>query len=354
VRRTIWSTLALLVVFLAWYIVADRTTPITSNARVKAIATQIVPQVTGTVTEVLVENGQIVAAGDVLLRIDRRSYEIDRARAEAELETATQDVGASSADVSGAQARLARAQADLDTIRLQTERVFALEKKGLATVAQGDEARGQLAEAEADLENAAANLESAKTRLGDDGQDNPKIQRALAAMAEADLNLERTELIAPAAGVVSNLLVAPGTYARSGSDLLTFLDASDIWIEAYMTENNIGLSRIGSRAEVVLNMHPGRVFEGRIESFSGAVSVSGADAPGQLASAPTTKGFLREPERFPVRIILPGYEVGNIDDDLRVQLNGQADVILYLTDNRFMNFIGRSYIRAVSILSYAY
>ncbi|KUJ76130.1 hypothetical protein AVO45_12495 [Ruegeria marisrubri] len=353
-KRTIWTTVAILVLFLVWYIAADRMTPITGNARVKVVATQIVPRVTGTVTEVLVENGDVVSAGDVLVRIDRRPYEIDREKAEADLASATQEVGASSADVSAAQARVARSQVDLDTLRLQSARIFALEKKGLVSIAQADDARGKLAEAEASLENAKADLEKARQRLGDEGQDNAKIQRALAALAEADLNLEWTELKAPADGVVSNLLIAPGTYARSGSPLVTFLDGTDVWIEAYLTENNIGLAQIGTPVEVVLNMHPGRVLKGEIESFSSGVSVSGADTPGELASAPSTAGFLREAERFPVRIILPGYEAGSLEDDLRFQLNGQADVILYTTDNTLMNFVGRMYIKAVAFLSYAY
>ncbi|WP_068119429.1 HlyD family secretion protein [Tropicimonas marinistellae] len=353
-KRTIWSTVAVLALFLVWYIAADRMTPITGNARVKAIATQIVPQVTGTVTEVLVQNGDVVAAGDVLVRIDRRPYEIDRDRAEADLASATQEVGASSAEVSAAQAKVARAQVDLETLRLQSERIFALEKKGLVPIAQADDARGKLAEAKANLENSTADLEKAKQRLGEEGQDNAKIQRALAALADADLNLEWTELKAPAEGLVSNLLIAPGTYARSGSDLVTVLDATDVWIEAYMTENNIGLAQVGTPVDVVLNMHPGRVLKGEIESFSGAISVSGSDTPGQIASAPSTTGFLREAERFPVRIILPGYEAGSLEDDLRFQLNGQADVILYTTDSTLMNFIGRLYMRAVAFLSYAY
>ncbi|MCA0871521.1 HlyD family secretion protein [Seohaeicola saemankumensis] len=353
-KRTIWTTVAILALFLVWYIAADRTTPITGNARVKAVATQIVPQVTGTVTEVLVENGQVVAAGDILVRIDRRPYELDREKAEADLASATQDVGASSAEVSAAQAKVARSRSDLDTLKLQGERVFALEAKGLVPISKADDVRGRIAAGEANLENAIADLEKAKQRLGAQGQENAKIQRALAALADANLNLEWTELKAPADGLISNLLIAPGTYARAGSDLVTFLDATDVWVEAYLTENNIGLAQVGTPVEVVLNMHPGRVLQGRVESFSGAVSVSGADTPGKLASAPSTTGFLREAERFPVRIILPGYEAGSLEDDLRFQLNGQADVILYSTDSTLMNFIGRMYIRAVAFLSYAY
>jgi multidrug resistance efflux pump len=176
----------------------------------------------------------------------------------------------------------------------------------------------------------------------------------LAALADAELNLEWTELRAPATGVISNLLIAPGTFARSGQDLLTFLDATDVWIEAYFTENNLGRASIGSPVDVVLDMHPGKIVPGVIESFSAAVSLSGGDEPGQLASPPSTKGFLREPERFPVRIVLPGYEAGSAEDDLRFQLNGQADVIMYLSDNSLLNLVGRAYIRVVSIFSYAY
>lgn len=353
-KRTIWTTLAILVLFLGWYIAADRKTPFTGNARVKAIATLIVPQVSGVVIEVLVENGQVVEAGDILLRIDRRAYEIDKMRAEADLESATQDVGASSASVRAAQANLTRAQSDLDTMHLQSERVFALEKKGLVPITKADDARKELTNAEAKKDNAVADLERAQEQLGEEGQENPKIQRALAALADAELNLEWTELKAPAKGVVSNLLVAPGTYASSGDNLLTFLDATDIWIEAYMTENNIGLAKVGSPVEVVLDMHPGKVVRGVVESFSNAVSISGGDTIGQLASAPTTKGFLREPERFPVRVVLPGFEAGNFVDDLRFQLNGQADIIMYLSENKLLNFVGRTYIRVVSVLTYAY
>ena len=51
---------------------------------------------------------------------------------------------------------------------------------------------------------------------------------------------------------------------------------------------------------------------------------------------------------------MPGYEAGNQADDVRMQLNGQADIIMYLSDNVVLNVIGRAYIRLVSIFTYAY
>jgi len=89
--RVVAGTLGLV---LCWYLVADRLTPFTSNARVKAIVSQVVPQVSGTVIKVAAANGEILEPGDVLLQIDPRAFEIEKERAEADLERATRDVGA--------------------------------------------------------------------------------------------------------------------------------------------------------------------------------------------------------------------------------------------------------------------
>ena len=52
---------------------------------------------------------------------------------------------------------------------------------------------------------------------------------------------------------------------------------------------------------------------------------------------------MREPQRFPVRIVLPGFDAGDPDDDVILQLNGQADVVVYTSGNRFMNALARAY-----------
>ena len=82
-----------------------------------------------------------------------------------------------------------------------------------------------------------------------------KIQK-FNALAEAELNLEWTELKAPSDGVISNILIAPGTYASAGRELLTFLDSTEVWIEAYLTENNLGRTQVGSPVELCLTCTP--------------------------------------------------------------------------------------------------
>ncbi|NDR55805.1 HlyD family secretion protein [Aliiruegeria sabulilitoris] len=352
-KTTIRLVGLLAVLLFAWYLLADRQTPFTSNARVKAVITPIVPQVSGIVTEISAANGEFVAPGTVLARIDKRPYEIARDKAQAELQTALQQIGAGSAEVEAAQARVSRAAADLENIRLQTARVFEMERKGLVAAARGDDARARLAETESSLTGAEADLDRAREQLGPAGEDNPGVRRALAALADAELRLEWTELQAPAAGVVSNLDIAAGAYAAAGKTLMTFVDSENVWIEAYMTENNLGRMSPGDRAEIVLDIHPGRVFAGRVESFSGAASVGSKGSDG-LSSPPRSSGWMRDPQRFPVRIVMPGYEKAELGDDISLQLNGQAEVIVYTGQNDLLNLLGRWYIRLSSWLSYAY
>ncbi|MEO1495435.1 MAG: HlyD family secretion protein, partial [Pseudomonadota bacterium] len=291
-------------IVLVWYLFADRVTPFTSNARVKAVVTPITPQVSGPIVDVAIANGQAVNAGALVAKIDPRPYEIARDRAQADLEAATQVVGVSSAEVERAQAQLVRARADLENVQVQTRRVFELERKGLVPVARADEARKGLTDAEAALDLAQADLERAQENLGPKGADNPRTRAALADLARAELNLGYTELRARAYGGVVDLAVSEGAQAVAGQPLMTFVDGRDIWVEAYMTENNIGAISVGAPVEIVLDVAPGRVLEGRVESITTAASDGTGGPTDGLPTPPAPGGWLRAAQRFPVRITM--------------------------------------------------
>jgi len=353
-KTTIRVSALIALVLFAWYLAADRLTPYTGNARVKAIVVPIVPQVSGYVTAVSVSNGQVIEAGQELAVIDPEPYQIEVDKARAELETATSQVGAGSAEVVLAQSAVARAQTELDNVRLQSERVFALEKKGLVAVARGDDARSAIIAAESQLAGAKADLVRAEEDLGAEGAENPRVKAAVAALAEAELDLARTRLLAPTRGVVVDLNIDQGSYATTGKALMTYISADEVWVEAYMTENNLGLISVGDPVEVTLDIHPGRVLEGVVASHGFAASTGHEIKPGELPKPPTSSGWMRDAQRFPLRIVLPGYSVGDETDDVLFQMNGQADVIVYTGDNRLLNSIGAGWIRLMAWLSYAY
>ncbi|MGB5291651.1 MAG: HlyD family secretion protein, partial [Lysobacterales bacterium] len=336
-----------------WYLVADRTTPYTSNARLKAIVVDVVPQVSGYVSALAATNGQVVKAGDLMARIDQRPFVLEVEQARSALQTATQNVGAGSAQVQIAQASVTQARINLDNTQVQSARYFELEKKKVVSTAEADTMRAKLAAAQSQLVGANADLERARQQLGDEGADNAQIRAAIAALGEAELHLEWTELFAPAPGTAIDLQVAEGTYAKAGQSLMSFVSFEEVWVEAYLTENNIARISVGDPAEITLDLYPGRIFKGVVSSFSIGASV-GVQAAGSLPKPPEIDGWMRDPQRFPVRIRMLGYEIGEASHDTRRMLNGQADVIVYTGDNWLMNNLGKAWIRLMSWLSYAY
>ena len=154
--------------------------------------------------------------------------------------------------------------------------------------------------------------------------------------------------------MIVDLNIDEGTYAQAGQPLLTFISGEDVWVEAYLTENNLGLVSVGDHVEVVLDIHPGRILEGMVASFGGAAASGRRRKAGELPSPPSVSGWMRDPQRFPLRIRLTGYEAGNENDDVRFQQNGQADVIVYTGENWLMNSLGAAWIRLAGWLSYAY
>ena len=246
-RRWTLAILILCVLLFGWTLIADRLTPYTSDASVRTFVVRIRPEVSGKVVEVAVHDNQTVRTGDLLYRIDPTPFRIAVERAEAKLAAAGQAVGASTAGVDAAQAQLVEQIAERDNVREQAGRVFELVRTGVYPRARADQARSQLDAAEAQVKQAQASLEQARQALGPKGADNPQIREATAELEQARLDLARTTLLAPGDGVVSNLQLSVGQYAAAGQPALTFLDARQIWLQAFLRENSLEYISPGTR-----------------------------------------------------------------------------------------------------------
>src|SRR3954469_9060217 len=168
-RRWTLIILVLCVLLFGWTLIADRLTPYTSDASVRAFVVRVRPEVSGKVIEVAVCDNQIVRTGDLLYRIDPVPFRIAVERSEAKLAAAGQAVGASTAAVDAAQAKVVEEIADRNNIREQAARVLELVRLGVYPVARRDQAQAQLDAAEAQLKNAQASLEQARQALGPQG-----------------------------------------------------------------------------------------------------------------------------------------------------------------------------------------
>jgi multidrug resistance efflux pump len=350
-RKVILIALATLLVLFVYHVLSDRYTPYTSQARVETFLTQVAPEVAGDVLEVRVKDNSAVKKGQILFRIDPEPYEVSVRSAEANLAVALQGADVSVADVAAARAQLRKQQVDLAANKELSGIVTDLVEKRALAETQGIRARAEVGRTAADLTRAEAELRRALANLGSPGMNNPKVRQALASLDQARLDLRNTEVRAPTDGIVTNLRLASGQYVAPGQPVLSFLESGPRWISADLRENQLGNVKPGQEVSIALDIMPGKLFHGRVHSIGWGVS-QGDEAPtGQLSAMPADQGWLRDPQRFPVRISMLPDEAKEAGIDAG-RSGAQANVIIFTSDRSVLNPIGRMWIKIVALLSY--
>jgi multidrug resistance efflux pump len=350
VRKWTKIILATCVVLLIYYVIADRMTPSTSQARVNALVVPIAAEVSGAVTEVAVSSNQFVEAGDLLFQVDRDRYLLAVETAEANLQSARQATGASTANIDAAQAQVVSAQANLlraeqDAVRL---RRIKQEDPGAISDRRVEMAEASYTAAKAALSAAEANLESARQNLGETGEANYRILQAQAGLDQARLDLQRTSVVAPDDGVVTDVRVDRGNFAQAGAPLMTFLASHDIWVQADFTENNLGNITAGDNVDIVFDALPGKVVKGTVRTTGFGVNVDSAPL-GSLPTIDNDRQWLRDAQRFSVLI---DFELPNAEDRQGIRVGAQASVVVYTGGGFLFNSIAWVKMRVISILTY--
>ncbi len=352
VRVWTWILLIIATLLLAWHLISDRLTPFTSQARLHALVIPIAPEISGTVTEVLVNNNQKVKEGQTLFQLDPNRYQLAVDTAQAELQTARQSMGASGANVNAAEANLVSAKANLvrseqDAIRL---RRIQEEDPGAISVRRVESAEATLSAAQGQVTAAKANIEKAKQDLGQLGEQNSRILQAQSALNQAELDLDKTTVRAPENGLVTDVRLDKGHYAGAGAPQMTFITVENIWIQADFTENNIGNIRPGNTVHIVFDVFPGEVFIGTIREIGFGVDIDTAPL-GRLPTIDNNRDWLRASQRYPVLI---DFSAPIQDGRTNLRVGSQATVVVFTGDNGWIDKLARFQIWMNSILTYAY
>jgi multidrug resistance efflux pump len=348
--------IGLLIVFsLGWYLLADRFTPFTTQARVQGYVVGVAPKVAGVVTQVWVRNNQAVEAAQPLFEIDPSQYQIALKRAQSDLGNARSQVDAGTAAVESARANLRAALANELKAEKDYTRLARLHREDPGTIsvrrlevsqASLDQARAKVSAAEAGIQQAI------EQKGGDDDDSNAILKSAQSALEKAQLDLANTVVKASSRGVITDLRAEVGQYAGTGSPVMTLVAIDDVWINAEFTENNLGHMRPGTSVEILFDALPGQIFQGEVRSIGLGISAGQAQPPGNLPTVENNRDWLRQAQRFPVVI---GFDITQ-QKSLRRQLRvgGQASVIVYSSESGLLRMLGRAYIRLKSWLSYAY
>lgn len=351
--RGIKGVLILIALSLFWYLLADRFTPYTQQARLQAYVVPVSAEVAGQVKRVAVGNNQEVRKGDVLFELDQEQYRIALARAEADLETVRRQIGASTAGIDSAQASLAAAQANERKARQDAERLQRLyqEDPGTVSVRRLESSQATREQAASQVAAARAEVERAREQQGGNEAENAQLRSAAANVEKARLDLARTQVRADSNGLITDLRTDVGHYVGPGSPVMTLIAIHDLWISADMTENNLGHLRQGTPVLVVLDALPGKVLHGSIRSIGYGVSVGQSAPPGSLPTVQNSREWLRSAQRFPVIV---GLDRDQLSGPENLRVGGQAEVMALPTEGNPLNLLGRLFMWLMSWLSYAY
>lgn len=355
-KKGIRWVLLLIVLSLAWYLLADRYTPYTQQARVGAFVIPVAAEVAGRVIRVNVRNNQDVKAGDILFELDPQPLQIAVDRAKADLESTRRQVGASTAGIASAQASLRAAQANELKARQDNQRLEGLYKQdpGTVSVRLLEVSRANREQAVAQVAAARAEVQRAQEQEGGNTETNAQLRSAASALAKAELDLANTRIGARSAGLITDLRTDVGQFTAAGSPVMTFIAIHDVWISADLTENNLGRVQPGTPVAIVLDALPGAVLDGRVRSVGYGVSVGQTPAPGTLPSIQNSRDWLRPAQRFPVIIEFTPEAKKRLIDSRAIRAGGQAEVMAFPTEGNPLNPLGRLFVGLMSWLSYAY
>jgi len=220
---------------------------VVANGRLEAERVQIAAKYAGRVADVLVEEGDLVKAGDVLARMDTKETTTQLQQAEAQADVAGQQEGEAAAAVDERKASLVLAQR-------QYTRARDLHKSGYASSAQLDQARASMDSADAGLKAAQATLRQAIAG----------IDAANAQVAQIRTVLDDSVLTAPRSGRIQYKLIQQGEVVGAGTTILTLLDLSDVYMTVFLPAADAGTLAIGGEAHLVLDPAPQYVVPAKI------------------------------------------------------------------------------------------
>ncbi|KJC42380.1 hemolysin D [Bradyrhizobium sp. LTSP885] len=283
----------------------------TDDAYVKADNTTIAPKVSGYLSEVLAGDNEHVHAGQVLARIDDRDFRValdqakaDVAASEAAITSKRAQLDVQHSVIEAARATLAVDDATQTFAAQENKRYTDLAGTGFGSVQNAQQAQSRHAGAEAAVARDTANLASALHQVellkADIVQAEAAAARSSALQHQAELNLGYTTISAPIDGVVGNRTLRTGQFVQAGTQLMSLVPATGAYVIANFKETQLTDVRKGQSVEIAVDMFPGQVVRGHVDSLAPASGQEFALLPPDNA----TGNFTKVVQRIPVKIAL--------------------------------------------------
>ncbi|HAB02826.1 MAG TPA: EmrA/EmrK family multidrug efflux transporter periplasmic adaptor subunit [Pseudomonas sp.] len=330
-KRKLWLLGLLVLVLLAgagtwaWYSLVGRWHESTDDAYVNGNVVEITPLVTGTVTSIGADDGDLVHAGQVLLQFDPADSEVALQSAEAKLARTVRQVRGLYSNVDSLKAQLQTRQAELQKAQQDYNRRKMLAQSGAIAAEELSHARDALTVAQAAVNSARQQLNTS-TALVDDTviSSHPEVMAAAADLRQAYLDHARTTLVAPVTGYVAKRTVQLGQRLQPGIATMAVIPLNEVWIDANFKETQLRDMRIGQPVEISADLYGSDVkYSGTVDSLGAGTGSAFALLPAQNA----TGNWIKIVQRVPVRIHLNADQLK--DHPLRIGLSTVVEVDLH-------------------------
>jgi membrane fusion protein, multidrug efflux system len=294
----------------------------TDDAYVGGNVVQITPQISGTVIAIGADDTQFVKAGQPLVRLDPADARVALDQAEAQLARNVRDVRNLYATSSQLAAAVQMRQTELTGAQSDLTRRQHLGATGAISGEELQHSADAVKTARAELVAAEQQLAANRARVdGTTLSDHPQVRDAAAAVRNAYLTLERTELNAPVAGFVARRNVQLGQRVSPGAPLMAVVPLDQVWVDANFKEPQLAHMRIGQSVKLTADLYGRRVvYHGTVAGFGAGTGAAFSLLPAQNA----TGNWIKIVQRVPVRIALDPREIAV--HPLQIGLSMKADV----------------------------
>jgi membrane fusion protein (multidrug efflux system) len=315
----------------------------TDDAEVDGHLGPVSARVSGTAIKVLVDDNQMVQAGTLLARLDPKDYEVAVQRARADLADAQANASAASANVpltsttsssqlTAANAGVSAAQKDIGAAKAKVQEALAnytktsADLKRMEELVQKDEisrqqydasvaaaasakatldaaisaeaaAEGHAVQASAAASGANVVPEQIKMTRSKAASANAQVEKFKAALDQAELNLQYTQIKSPVTGMVSKRSIEPGQVVQAGQPMFAIVDLGDIYVTANFKETQLKAMKVGQHVKIHVDAY-GRDYDGTVDSIGGATGSRFSLLPPENA----TGNYVKVVQRVPVRI----------------------------------------------------
>ena len=276
----------------------------TDDAYVQAARVAVSADISARVSDIPVVDNQVVHKGDVLLRLDDRTFAIVEQEAEAELAGERLKITAMKASYRQKLADLKSAGSTLAYLEREYDRQKKLAASGVSSEAQLDKASQQLQAAQQELDARQQGADTTLANLGGNPDisidDHPSVQAARAKLDRARLDLTYTTVTAPIDGTVTKVeLLQVGDYVTKAAPLFALVSNTDVWVEANFKETALSYMRPGQKATIEIDAFSKHNLSGKVASLSPGTGASFSLLPPENA----TGNWVKIVQRVPVRIV---------------------------------------------------